>query len=306
MTGTGTEQVTAREVSIVRTTRRARARRVLSTILHTRRALVGLILVLSMVFVSALAPILAPYDPVIPDHGPQFAPPGWDFPFGTDDFGRDMLSRVIWGGRKALVIAVAAVLLALMAGGVLGLVAGFVGRKVDQLIMRLIDILQAIPWLVLALMVVAFLGPGLWNVIIAIALPGIPGYARLVRSSVLEVREQDYVTAARAIGDGPAVDNGPPGPCQQLRAGAGGHDPGLRRDAHRRGRPELRGARYPAAGTELGTDAERIPIVHLGGAVDGGLPRSCHQLGGHRLQHSGRRVEGRPRPTHAGHQVKLI
>ena len=81
--------------------------------------------------------------------------------------------------------------------------AGFVGRKVDQLIMRLIDILQAIPWLVLALMVVAFLGPGLWNVIIAIALPGIPGYARLVRSSVLEVREQDYVTAARAIGDGP-------------------------------------------------------------------------------------------------------
>ena len=203
MTGTGTEPVAAREVSIVRTTRRARARRVLSTILHTRRALIGLILVLSMVFVSALAPILAPYDPVIPDHGPQFAPPGWDFPFGTDDFGRDMLSRVIWGGRKALVISVAAVLLALMAGGVLGLVAGFVGRKVDQLIMRLIDILQAIPWLVLALMVVAFLGPGLWNVIIAIALPGIPGYARLVRSSVLEVREQDYVTAARAIGDGP-------------------------------------------------------------------------------------------------------
>ena len=203
MTGTGNEQVAAREVSIVRTTRRARARRVLSTILHTRRALVGLILVLSMVFVAAFAPILAPYDPVIPDHGPQFAPPGWDYPFGTDDFGRDMLSRVIWGGRKALVISVAAVLLAVIAGGVLGLVAGFVGRKVDQLIMRLVDILQAIPWLVLALMVVAFLGPGVWNVIIAIALPGVPGYARLVRSAVLEVREQDYVTAARAIGDGP-------------------------------------------------------------------------------------------------------
>jgi len=203
VTGTGNEQVAAREVSIVRTTRRARARRVLSTILQTRRALVGLILVLSMVFVSVFAPILAPYDPVIPDHGPQFAPPGWDFPFGTDDFGRDMLSRVIWGGRKALVISVAAVLLAVVAGGVLGLVAGFVGRKVDQLIMRLVDILQAIPWLVLALMVVAFLGPGVWNVIIAIALPGVPGYARLVRSAVLEVREQDYVTAARAIGDGP-------------------------------------------------------------------------------------------------------
>ena len=203
MTGTGVEQAAAREVSIVRTTRRARARKVLSTILHTRRALVGLILVLSMVFVSVLAPILAPYDPVIPDHGPQFTPPGWDFPFGTDDFGRDVLSRVIWGGRKALVISVSAVLLAVMAGGVLGLVAGFVGRKVDQLIMRLIDILQAIPWLVLALMVVAFLGPGVWNVIVAIALPGIPGYARLVRSAVLEVREQDYVTAARAIGDGP-------------------------------------------------------------------------------------------------------
>lgn len=204
MTGSGIDQVAAREVSIVRTTRRARARRVLSTILHTRRALVGLVLVLGMVFMSLLAPVLAPYDPVIPDHGPQFAPPGWDFPFGTDDFGRDVLSRVIWGGRKALVISVAAVLLAAVAGGILGLVAGFVGRKVDQLIMRLIDILQAIPWLVLALMVVAFLGPGVWNVIIAIALPGITGYARLVRSAVLEVREQDYVTAARAIGDGPA------------------------------------------------------------------------------------------------------
>ena len=204
MTGTGTEQAATREVSIVRTTRRARARRVLSTILHTRRALVGLVLVLGMVFMSLLAPVLAPYDPVIPDHGPQFAPPGWDFPFGTDDFGRDVLSRVIWGGRKALVISVSAVLLAAVAGGVLGLVAGFVGRKVDQLIMRLMDILQAIPWLVLALMVVAFLGPGVWNVIVAIALPGIPGYARLVRSAVLEVREQDYVTAARAIGDGPA------------------------------------------------------------------------------------------------------
>ena len=190
MTGTGIEQVAAPEVSIVRTTRRARARRVLSTILHTRRALVGLVLVLSMVIVSLFAPIIAPYDPVIPDHGPQFTPPGRDYPFGTDDFGRDVLSRVIWGGRKALVISVAAVLLAVMAGGVLGLVAGFVGRKVDQLIMRLIDILQAIPWLVLALMVVAFLGPGVWNVIVALALPGIPGYARLVRSSVLEVRNR--------------------------------------------------------------------------------------------------------------------
>ena len=163
----------------------------------------GLILVLGMVFVSALAPIVAPYDPVLPDQGPQFASPGRDYLFGTDDFGRDTLSRVIWGGRKALVVAVSAVLLAVVAGGVLGLVAGFVGRKVDQLIMRLMDILQAIPWLVLALTVVAFLGPGGWKVIVAIALPGIPGYARLVRSSVLEVREQDYVTAARAIGDGP-------------------------------------------------------------------------------------------------------
>lgn len=201
MTATG--QPAIREVEIVHTTRRARARRALSTILHTRRALVGLVLVLSLVVVSVFAPILAPYDPVLPDQGPQFAPPGADFLFGTDDFGRDALSRVMWGGRKALIIAVAAVLLAVALGGALGLVAGFVGRRVDQLIMRLIDILQAIPWLVLALTVVAFLGPGGWKVIIALALPGIPGYARLVRSSVLEVREQDYVTAARAIGDGP-------------------------------------------------------------------------------------------------------
>lgn len=204
MIATGSEQPPSpREVVIVRTARRARVRRALSTVLHTRRALVGLILVGIMVLLSVFAPVLAPYDPVLPDQGPQFAPPGGDYLFGTDDFGRDTLSRVIWGGRKALVVAVSAVLLAVMAGGFLGLVAGFVGRRVDQLIMRMIDILQAIPWLVLALTVVAFLGPGGWKVIIALALPGIPGYARLIRSSVLEVREQDYVTAARAIGDGP-------------------------------------------------------------------------------------------------------
>ena len=205
MTGAGIEQgnKTSGSVFIVRTTRRARVRRMLSAILHNRRALVGLVLVMTMMVVSALAPIVAPYDPVLPDQGPQFAPPSSDYLMGTDDFGRDVASRVIWGGRKALIIAIAAVLLAAMAGAPLGVVAGFVGRRVDQLIMRAIDILQAIPWLVLALTVVAMLGPGGWKVVVALALPGIPVYARLARSSVLEVREQDYVTAARAIGDGP-------------------------------------------------------------------------------------------------------
>ena len=98
-------------------------------------------------------------------------------------------------------IAVTAVALTTVAGGLIGLVAEFVGGKIDQLAMRVIDMFQAIPWLVLALTVVAFLGPGTWNVVIALAVPPIPGYARLARSAVLEVRERDYVTAARAIGD---------------------------------------------------------------------------------------------------------
>ena len=195
------KQEAAGGVSIVRTSRRARVLGVLKRIVRSRRALIGGALIGVLIFMSLLAPVLAPYDPVLPDQGPQFASPGGDHLFGTDDFGRDVASRVIWGGRKALLVAVSAVVLAALVGVVVGLLAGFLGGAVDQLTMRFMDMLQAIPWLVMALTVVAVLGTGQWKVIIALALPGIPGYARLTRSSVLEVREQDYVTAARAIGD---------------------------------------------------------------------------------------------------------
>ena len=189
------------ELRIVRTSRAARVRRVLLVAVRNRRALVGLVLVLLMVSMSLLAPLISPYDAFVADHGPQFAPPGSAHWFGTDNFGRDVFTRVLWGGRKALLIAVTAVALTTVAGGLIGLVAGFVGGKIDQLAMRVMDMFQAIPWLVLALTVVAFLGPGTWNVVIALAVPPIPGYARLARSAVLEVRERDYITAARAIGD---------------------------------------------------------------------------------------------------------
>ena len=191
-------------VDIDRTTRSARIRRVLSGIVRSRRARVGLVLVAVLVFVSLFAPLIAPYDPILPDQGPQFASPSSEHFFGTDDFGRDVFSRVLHGGRTALLISLAVVLLMALVGGPIGLVAGFLGGRVDQLTMRFMDMVQAIPWLVLSLTVVAFLGPGGWKVVIALALPGLPGYARLTRSAVLEVREQSYVMAARAIGDRPS------------------------------------------------------------------------------------------------------
>lgn len=181
-----------------------RLRLLLLQMVRNKRALTGLIMVVSLATVSLLAPWIAPFDPVIPDQGPQFAPPSWNHWFGTDDFGRDMLSRVLYGGRKALIIAFLATLLTAVVGTTLGIFAGFVGKVADQFTMRLMDMLQAIPWLVLALTVAAFLGTGFYKIIIALALPGIPSYARLARSVALSVRENSYVLAARAIGDRPA------------------------------------------------------------------------------------------------------
>jgi len=154
-------------------------------------------------FVMALfAPLLAPYDPLSQDLYNRLMPPSLDHPFGTDDFGRDILSRVIYGSRISLRIGVVAVVIALVLGTTIGLVAGYWGGVLDQLLMRLMDLLLAFPSILLAIGIVAILGPGLENAMLAIGLVAVPQYARLVRASALSVREMDYVQASRALGAG--------------------------------------------------------------------------------------------------------
>lgn len=167
-----------------------------------RIGMFGLAIILLIVICAIFAPWLAPYDPTKIDYGAMIAPPSGAYLLGTDEIGRDILSRLIYGARVSLQIVSVAILLSLAIGGVIGLISGYVGGIVDTVIMRVMDGLLAFPLLVLALGIIAVLGPDLINAIIALAVVNVPGFARLVRGQVLSVRERDYVQAARAIGAG--------------------------------------------------------------------------------------------------------
>lgn len=160
----------------------------------------GLILTVLLVLGALAAPLLAPYDPNVQDTARRLEAPSNQHLLGLDDLGRDVLSRVIFGARVSLRVGFSVVLLASMVGVTLGAISGYFGGAVDVMVMRLCDILLAFPGILLAIALVAVLGPSLNNVILALAVIGWVGYARLVRGQVLKVREMEYVTAAKALG----------------------------------------------------------------------------------------------------------
>jgi peptide/nickel transport system permease protein len=171
--------------------------------LRHRLAVTGALIVLLLAFVGVFGRALAPYDPLGMDFGTLFAPPSLDHPFGTDEFGRDIFSRVLYGARISLQVAFIAVGISGSAGVLLGLMAGFLGGWVDELIMRVMDVLFAFPAVLLAITVMAILGRGVGNAMIAIAIVYVPIFARVTRGAVISVRGREYVTAARALGKGP-------------------------------------------------------------------------------------------------------
>jgi peptide/nickel transport system permease protein len=177
--------------------------RLLRDLLRVRLAGVGLVIIVLLVGCAVLAPAIAPYDPLKQNLDLAFAPPSVAHPLGTDDLGRDLLSRTIYGARISLLAGVVAVGIALVVGVTVGLVAGYRGGWPDQVLMRLMDALLAFPGLILALAITAALGSNLVNALIAIGIVGIPSYARLTRGQVLAVRELAYVEAARALGTSP-------------------------------------------------------------------------------------------------------
>jgi ABC-type dipeptide/oligopeptide/nickel transport system permease subunit len=179
-----------------------------------RSAQVGFVILGFMILIAIFAPVLAPYGPidVLKDVKPRQAPCihafGCDVNqpqhiFGTDGNRRDMLSRVIYGSRLSLEIGVATVSFAIIVGTLLGALGGYLGGWTDNIIMRLMDVLLAFPSLLLSIAIVAVLGPGLINALLAISFVSIPVYARIVRASVLQVKEQDFVSASRALGSSP-------------------------------------------------------------------------------------------------------
>jgi len=159
----------------------------------------GLVLTVLILLAAIAAPLLAPHDPNVPI-GNRLEKPSNAHMFGLDELGRDVLSRMIWGARVSLRVGFSVVLLASLVGVTLGAISGYFGGIIDVLVMRLCDILLAFPGILLAIALVAVLGPSLNNVILALAVIGWVGYARLVRGQVLKVREMEYVTAAKALG----------------------------------------------------------------------------------------------------------
>ena len=180
------------------------ARRALRRLLARRTAVFGLLVVLLMAALALLAPWIAPFDPLATSFAAVRRAPDGVHWFGTDEVGRDLLSRVIWGGRASLAAGVISVTIAVGVGVPLGMLAGYVGGVVDAVASRITDAMLAIPFLILAIALAAFLGPSLGNAMIAIGITATPIFVRLARGQVLAVRAEDYVEAARAVGNPPA------------------------------------------------------------------------------------------------------
>lgn len=175
-------------------------KRALDKALGNPTTLVGAVICLAIMLAAVLAPWLAPYDPADQDIINRLQPPGEDYWLGTDQFGRDILSRLMWGGRISLTVSLGAIFAAMLIGGAIGLVSGYIGGKFDLFVMQVMDVLLSFPSLILGLIVVALLGPELVNLVVAIALTAIAPFARVARAPVLALKERAFVEAGRALG----------------------------------------------------------------------------------------------------------
>jgi peptide/nickel transport system permease protein len=182
--------------------RNSESMEVLRHLLKNRAAVLGLVIILGFILAALLAPILAPHDPLEANLLNRLKGPTAEHPLGTDELGRDLLSRLLYGGRISLNIGIISVLIGAGLGVPLGAVSGYYGGKFDIIVQRLIDIMIAFPGILLAIVVVTVLGVGVQNVMIATGIASVPIYARLVRGSVLSVKELSYVAAAKAAGLG--------------------------------------------------------------------------------------------------------
>jgi peptide/nickel transport system permease protein len=170
--------------------------------LRNRGARVGFVLVSVLVFVAVFAPWLAPYDPIKMGAGRSLQPPSWSHPFGTDEFGRDLFSRVVMGSRQTLTVGLVAVGISALSGLAIGLIGGYIGGWVERLLMRSIDVLFSFTEILIALATVAVLGPSLQNALVAVGIAAIPFYARVTYAQVIVEKNKPYFEAAISMGAG--------------------------------------------------------------------------------------------------------
>lgn len=177
-------------------------RNVWRSMLRNPMTAIGMGLLAILTFLTLVGPYLVPHDPLTANMAERLQPPSWEYPLGTDHFGRCMFSRLVAGAQTTLGITALAIVSVMLIGVPLGLAAGYAGGRIDAVVMRLVDGAQALPEFLLAIAITGFLGPGLTNLMISIVLVKWMGYARVVRSIVLSEREKEYVLAARAAGSG--------------------------------------------------------------------------------------------------------
>jgi len=183
-----------------RQTKVGNRRRMLRRFLRNRLAIIGMVIVAIYIFVAIFAPLISPMDPLKQNLSDKRIPPNKTHLLGTDQFGRDILSRILYGTQYALLVSSMSILLSLVFGTLFGLIAGYFGGAIDEVIMRIMDILLAFPYLLLAILIVSALGPGIWNTILAIGIWGVPIFARQTRGAVIAIRDREFIQAARAIG----------------------------------------------------------------------------------------------------------
>ena len=167
---------------------------------RSKSAIIGLVMLTLLIFCAIFAQMITPYDPLQQNHKNRFAAPSADHWFGTDELGRDIFSRIIYGARISVSVGLIAVSISLVGGVTLGALAGYYGGRADNVIMRCMDVLMSIPTILLNISIVAALGSGLQNVMIAIGFSSIPGYCRIVRASILSLKGQEFVEASRSVG----------------------------------------------------------------------------------------------------------
>ena len=176
-------------------------KRLLIGLKRSRSAQFGLIIIFLFIVMAIFAPFISPYDPLVQDISQRLKPPTIAHPLGTDQLGRDVLSRVIYGSRISLIVGFSAVFISGLIGITVGLISGFYGGKIDAIIMRLADIQLSLPFILLAIAIMAVLGPGLRNIILVLGITGWVIYARIVRSETLQIKGIDFVNAAISLGN---------------------------------------------------------------------------------------------------------
>jgi len=172
----------------------------LRTFRKNKTSAIGVVMALLLIIVALFAPWLSPFNPVEQDMNIQHAPPSWAHLFGTDSYGRDQLSRILWGARVSLLVGTLSVLFAMAVGIPFGMIGGYRGGRIDSLVLRFIDVFMSFPIVILGLLVLAIMGPGLSKIIIAIGVALTPRIARLARGSTLALKGKEFIEAARAVG----------------------------------------------------------------------------------------------------------